>query len=83
MQIIECFHPHLEDKFKGTKHIVDLIKNNSRINPGRVLIDHVEEHTVKMVVDAGFWGGLTLYPESKCSSPRAIDILENFGSEAK
>ena len=80
-QLILVHTPHLEDKFKGTKHIVDLIKSNSRIDPGRVLIDHVEEHTVKMVMDAGFWGGLTLYPESKCTSPRAIDILENFASE--
>ena len=33
------------------------------------------------MMDAGFWGGLTLYPESKCTSARAIDILENFGSD--
>ncbi|MAM90315.1 MAG: metal-dependent hydrolase [Opitutaceae bacterium] len=80
-QLILVHTPHLEDKRKGTKLIVDLIKSDSRIDPGRVLIDHVEEHTAKYVIDAGFWGGLTLYPESKCTSARAIDILENFGSE--
>ncbi len=80
-QLILVHTPHLEDKLKGTKLIVDLIKSDSRIDPGRVLIDHVEEHTVKMVLEAGFWGGMTLYPESKCTSPRAIDILENYGSE--
>ena len=80
-QLILVHTPHLEDKRKGTKLIVDLIKSDSRIDPGRVLIDHVEEHTAKYVMDAGFWGGLTLYPESKCTSARAIDILENFGSD--
>jgi predicted metal-dependent TIM-barrel fold hydrolase len=80
-QLILVHTPHLEDKFKGTKLIVDLISGDSRIDPGRVLIDHVEEHTVKMVMDAGFWGGMTLYPESKCTAPRAIDILENYGQE--
>jgi len=80
-QLILVHTPHLEDKRKGTKLIVDMIKSDSRIDPGRVLIDHVEEHTAKYVMDAGFWGGLTLYPESKCTSARAIDILENFGSE--
>ena len=80
-QLILVHTPHLEDKRKGTKLIVDLIKSDSRIDPGRVLIDHVEEHTAKYVMDAGLWGGLTLYPESKCTSARAIDILENFGSD--
>ena len=80
-QLILVHTPHREDKFKGTRLIVDLISSDSRIDPGRVLIDHVEEHTVKMVMDAGFWGGMTLYPESKCTAPRAIDILENYGQE--
>ncbi len=78
-QLILVHTPHLEDKYKGTRLIIDLIAGDSRIDPGRVLIDHVEEHTAKMVLDAGFWGGITLYPESKCTAPRAIDILENFG----
>ena len=79
-QLILVHTPHLEDKLKGTQLIVDLIKGDSRIDPGRVLIDHVEEHTIRYVMDAGMWGGLTLYPESKCTSPRAIDILEAYGA---
>lgn len=72
--------PHLEDKLKGTKLIVDAL-NNARVDPGRVIIDHVEEHTAGLVLDAGFWAGMTLYPESKCTPARAIDILETFGNE--
>jgi predicted metal-dependent TIM-barrel fold hydrolase len=73
--------PHLEDKFKGTRLILDALKNDRRIRPERVIIDHVEEHTVKMVLDAGMWAGMTLYPETKCTPARAIDILETFGHE--
>ncbi len=80
-QLILVHTPHLEDKLKGTKLIVDIIKNDSRIDPGRVIIDHVEEHTIKIVKDAGMWAGMTLYPESKCSPNRAIDMLEVFGSD--
>lgn len=80
-QLILVHTPHLEDKFKGTKLILDVLKADSRIKPERVLIDHVEEHTVQMVLDAGFWGGMTLYPESKCTGARAIDILETYGSD--
>ncbi|MEM6910386.1 MAG: TatD family hydrolase [Verrucomicrobiota bacterium] len=73
--------PHLEDKRKGTQLIVDMLRHDSRIQPERVIIDHVEEHTTSLVLDAGFWAGVTLYPESKCTAARAIDILELFGSE--
>ena len=41
----------------------------------------MEEHTAGLVLDQGFWAGMTLYPESKCTLPRAVDILENFGME--
>src|SRR5690606_13698756 len=78
-QLILVHTPHLEDKLKGTRLIVDLLKSDSRIDPARVLIDHIEEHTAKLVLDAGFWGGITLYPESKATAPRAIDILETYG----
>jgi uncharacterized protein len=72
--------PHLEDKLKGTRLIFDALKN-AQVDPTRVVIDHVEEHTAGLVLDNGFWAGMTLYPESKCSPARAIDILEQFGQE--
>jgi predicted metal-dependent TIM-barrel fold hydrolase len=80
-QLILVHTPHLEDKLKGTRLILDVIRGDRRISPERVIIDHVEEHTIKLVLDTGMWAGMTLYPESKCSPPRAIDMIENFGSE--
>jgi hypothetical protein len=80
-QLILVHTPHLEDKLKGTRLIVDLIKSDNRIQPGRVIIDHVEEHTVKLPLDAGMWAGMTLYPESKCSPARAVDMVEMYGNE--
>jgi hypothetical protein len=80
-QLILVHTPHLEDKLKGTRLIIDALKRDRRIRPERVIIDHVEEHTVELVLDAGFWAGMTLYPESKCTPARAIDILECYGTE--
>jgi predicted metal-dependent TIM-barrel fold hydrolase len=80
-QLILVHTPHLEDKLKGTRLILDVIRNDKRIKPERVIIDHVEEHTVKFVLDAGTWAGMTLYPESKCSPARAIDMVEHYGDE--
>jgi len=80
-QLILIHTPHLEDKLKGTKLIVDALKADSRVNPDRVVIDHVEEHTIEMVLDAGFWAGMTLYPESKCTAARAADMIEQYGNQ--
>ncbi len=73
--------PHLEDKYQGTRMILDMLGNQAGIDRGRVLVDHVEEHTVQEVIEAGFWAGMTLYPITKCTPARAVDILERFGFE--
>jgi predicted metal-dependent TIM-barrel fold hydrolase len=80
-QLILIHTPHLEDKHKGTSIIVDILKNQRTIDPQRVLIDHCEEHTIRLAKEAGFWCGLTIYPVSKVTPQRGVDILETFGSE--
>jgi uncharacterized protein len=80
-QLILVHTPHLEDKLKGTRLTLEVLRSDSRIRPERCIIDHVEEHTVKLVLDAGFWAGMTLYPETKCTAARAVDIVELYGLE--
>ncbi len=80
-ELVLVHTPHLEDKLKGTRLIIDAIRNFKGITPDRVLIDHAEEHTAGVIRDAGFWLGLTLYPTSKCSPARAIDLLETHGTD--
>ena len=72
--------PHLKDKYKGTMMILDMLREVGA-DPGRVLVDHVEEHTVKPVLDGGYWAGMTLYPVSKMTPHRAADLLETYGAE--
>lgn len=79
-QLVLVHTPHLEDKLKGTRLIMDAL-SASRIDPGRILIDHVEEHTVGEVLDRGFWAGMTLYPDTKVTPQRATDIIEMYGDE--
>ncbi len=73
--------PHLADKYQGTRMILDMLCNYSQIDHSRVLVDHVEEHTVRHVLDNGFWAGMTLYPVTKCTPQRAADIIEMCGPE--
>lgn len=80
-ELILIHTPHLEDKYKGTRMIIDMLKNDRRVDPGRVLIDHVEEHTVRLALDNGFWCGMTLYPTTKCTPERAADIIEMVGTD--
>lgn len=80
-QLILIHTPHLEDKHKGTSIIVDILRNDRRIKPHRVLIDHCEEHTIRLARQNGFWAGLTIYPVSKVTPQRGADILEQFGPD--
>ncbi len=80
-ELILIHTPHLEDKYKGTRMIIDMLQNDSRVLPHRVLVDHVEEHTVRLALDGGFWCAMTLYPTTKCTPARAADILEMVGTD--
>jgi predicted metal-dependent TIM-barrel fold hydrolase len=51
------------------------------VTPHRVLVDHAEEHTLPMIQERGFWAGITLYPQTKVSAQRAVDMIEVFGSD--
>jgi predicted metal-dependent TIM-barrel fold hydrolase len=73
--------PHLEDKYQGTRMIIDMLTEDSRVDPGRVCIDHVEEHTIRLALAKGFWSGMTLYPTTKCTPERAADMVEMVGTE--
>lgn len=73
--------PHLEDKYKGTRMILDMLADFPRLDRRRVLVDHVEEHTIREVLESGYWAGMTLYPVSKCTPERAVDMVEIYGPE--
>jgi predicted metal-dependent TIM-barrel fold hydrolase len=61
--------------------ILDMVRDDHRLSPERVCIDHVEEHTIRHALDAGHWVGMTLYPITKCTPARAADMIEMYGVE--
>jgi predicted metal-dependent TIM-barrel fold hydrolase len=80
-QLILIHTPHLEDKLKGTRISIDVLRRYRELDPARVLVDHAEEHTIEMILEHGFWAGLTLYPQTKISPQRAADVIEKYGTE--
>jgi predicted metal-dependent TIM-barrel fold hydrolase len=80
-ELILVHTPHLADKYQGTRMILDMLASDRRIAAERVCIDHVEEHTIRLALDAGHWVGMTLYPITKCTPARAADMIEMYGAE--
>jgi predicted metal-dependent TIM-barrel fold hydrolase len=80
-ELVLVHTPHLADKYPGTRMILDMLREESRIPAERVCIDHVEEHTIRLALDAGHWVGMTLYPITKCTPARAADMVEMFGTD--
>jgi hypothetical protein len=69
--------PH-RDKLRGTERSLAVVAE-SGIPPERVVIDHLNEVTVKIVRDSGCWAGFSIYPETKMSPPRMVEILQAYG----
>jgi predicted metal-dependent TIM-barrel fold hydrolase len=69
--------PH-RDKARGTRRSLDVIKE-SGIDPGRVVLDHLNEVTVEIVAGTGCWMGFSIYPDTKMSPPRMVTILQGYG----
>ncbi len=69
--------PH-RDKERGTRRSLDVIKD-SGIDPGRVVLDHLNEVTVGIVADTACWMGFSIYPDTKMSPPRMVTILQDYG----
>ncbi|MCI0688587.1 MAG: TatD family hydrolase [Sporichthyaceae bacterium] len=69
--------PH-RDKAKGTERSLAVVAE-AGIDPGRVVLDHLNEITVPMVVESGCWMGFSIYPDTKMSPPRMVAILQEYG----
>ncbi|RQW91764.1 TatD family hydrolase [Micromonospora chalcea] len=71
--------PH-RDKARGVRRTLDVVAE-SDIAPERVLVDHLNEVTVGLVRDTGCWLGFSIYPETKMSPPRMVELLKRYGTE--
>ncbi len=71
--------PH-RDKKKGTVRSMDVIVEHG-LDPGRVVIDHNNEETVREVLDRGFWAAFTIYPKTKMGDERMVEVVRQYGSE--
>jgi hypothetical protein len=71
--------PHV-NKLRGTERTLEIIRD-LRFPPEKVIIDHNTEETTGLAKAAGCWCGHTVYPVTKLSPERAVNILEKHGLE--
>ncbi|MFD7665814.1 TatD family hydrolase [Streptomyces sp. NPDC059788] len=71
--------PH-RDKAAGTAASLELVAA-SGIDPGLVVLDHLNELTVAQVAGSGCWMGFSLYPDTKMDPARMVAVLREYGTE--
>jgi predicted metal-dependent TIM-barrel fold hydrolase len=71
--------PH-RDKKHGTDRTLAIVRE-SGIPEEHVLIDHNNEETLPAVRASGCWAGHSIYPDTKMTEARMVDLLKRYGLE--
>jgi len=71
--------PH-RDKVRGTERSIALVREVG-IDEEMVIIDHLNEQTLPMVLETGCWRGHSIYPHTKMSEQRMVDLLKQYGTD--
>ena len=71
--------PH-RDKLAGTRRTLDVVAK-SGIEPGRVLIDHLNELTAPLVAGTGCWLAFSVYPDTKMDEKRTASLIAELGTD--
>jgi len=79
LDMVVMVHTPHRDKKRGTTRSMDVALEMG-LDPGRVVIDHNNEETVREVLDRGFWAAFTLYPQTKMGNERMVEIVRQYGS---
>lgn len=71
--------PH-RDKHRGTLRTMAVLAEHG-FDPGRCVIDHNTEETVRDVLDRGYFVAFSIYPHTKMGNERMTEIVRSFGPE--
>jgi predicted metal-dependent TIM-barrel fold hydrolase len=68
------------NKYDSVKRIIDIIKAE-RVEPRRIIVDHNTEETIELCLKTEVWAGITVYPLTKMSPFRAVNLMRKYGTE--
>lgn len=83
MDMLMTVHLPHNNKPEGMRRIEQILNSDKgkRYNRAKMLIDHNVEETIEKTLDLGMWAGLSVYPVSKLSPERAINIVKKYGTD--
>ena len=71
--------PHKEKK-AGIERTIRVLQE-MKVPGGSAVIDHSVQDTTGIILDAGYWAGHSVYPVTKLTPERAVNLLKQFGLE--
>ena len=71
--------PHL-NKLEGTKRTFEIIKECG-CTESRIIVDHNTEETIELSLSHDVISGITVYPFTKISPVRAVNMLKKYGTD--
>ncbi len=71
--------PHI-NKFEGTKKTFEIIRE-TKVEQSRIIVDHNNEETIELSLSYDVMSGITVYPNTKLSPFRAVNIIKKFGTD--
>jgi hypothetical protein len=75
--------PH-KNKPEGMRRMERILNDGDRGRKYKrhcILVDHNEEETIQATLELGMWAGLSVYPVTKLSPKRAMDIIRKHGTD--
>jgi predicted metal-dependent TIM-barrel fold hydrolase len=80
LDMLVLVHTPHRNKKEGTSRSMDICEEHG-LSPGRVIIDHNNEETVRETLDRGYWAAFTIYPHTKMGNERMVEIVRQYGAE--
>jgi uncharacterized protein len=80
LQLPALIHTPHRDKKKGTERSLACVKEVG-IDESRVLVDHNNEETLPLVRKTACWAGHSIYPDTKMTEERMVELLKKYGVE--
>jgi predicted metal-dependent TIM-barrel fold hydrolase len=71
--------PH-RDKPAGLRRTLDVVAE-SNLPVDRVMVDHLNETTVRAARESGAWLGFSVYPDTKMDARRMVAVLREYGAD--
>ncbi len=80
LEMLVLIHTPHRNKKEGTTRSMDVCLEHG-LNPARVIVDHVNEETVKEILERGFWAAFSIYPQTKMGNERMVEIVRQYGCD--